>query len=272
MGNKDYDFIFHEYLVKYNIEVDYFNIQKKTRESYMYLEELKEIYFNSIEVETRTGSSNEIRRNFKRQILDLLEEFEELDRLPYDYFQESYIQDGKVKIRGHELKEGKLEDIINILSSFVKLKEKIDKLQLEILKHICDQYLIILQIITDNDNTGLDYVINLNEATMYKHFNIDTDLDRIDTIELGLAKGSKLDNMFNKKEKEILPYYLKVVNYDRLLERQRVLFKEYSKALIESMKLKAVQEEKEELQRYNRSIKILTALNVIVALIGIFGR
>lgn len=269
--NKDF-IVIHENLVEYDLQEDFFNICKKTRESYMFLRELKDIYFNSLQVENKANLDHHIRRKFKRETLSLLDEFEQLDSKIINPKNTLKFKDGKMIIdKLSDDKEQDLKEIILQLKNFIELREKIDELQLNILTHMCEQYIIILKGLSDrNDDFELDYLIKINDISMRLHFDIHTDLDRIDTIKLDLNRRSKMWKGLNEEEKNLLPCYLKVTNYDYMLNKRRELFKEYSKAMIESLKLKAIYAEKEELKKYNNNIRLLTILNIIIALIGIF--
>lgn len=270
MDNKD-DLIIHEYLIKYDIEDDYFNVWKETRESYMYLKELKEIYFNFIEIEKLVDSSLEKRKKYKRNILDLLDEYEKLDFHTLKEFNQTIVKDGNIEVRENHDYKINLGDFISHLDNFIKLKERIDSLQNDVLMHMCNQYNDILEkLCYEDDNLSLDYIIKMNDIIMYKHFDIHTDLDRIDTIELDINKKSKLWRNLKKEERDMLPYYIKATNYDYILMKRRKLFKYYSETLIETIKLKAIYDEENELRKYNKSIKVLTILNILIALIGIF--
>lgn len=269
MSKKKERLVLHEYLIEYDFINDFFDIWKRARESYMYLNELKNIYFNSLEIEKLAGSSKDYRKNLKRRILDILQEYEELDKDTLQNSNSVKIENGKIIWEEENKKESSYDNLKYILDKgidFILLTERIDKIQDEILIHLCEVYGVIAEKTSEKDEAlGIDYIAGLNNALLYSYFSIHTDLDRIDTVKLYTNDRAVLKYF---KEDE-LPYFLKVINYDYVLKKRRALFKGYSKFVIDLIKAKATNDEKIALEKYNRSIKILTIISITISLIGL---
>jgi hypothetical protein len=254
-----------ENLREVNIDVDFFQVAQETRVSYYYLESLENLFGTHI----CTSKDYDI-EGYRKKIEKISSTKTEYDNLESKVFKISKDYSKKKTCVD-------IENILNLTKDYIRLKEKIDKLQVEMLDYLLevDKNLIELYV---NKKPELE----LNElqmqyflkSLMKSAFYHSTDEDKIINWSLTLFETDLKKEA--KKKGIILPVKLKTCDYNYMIQKKRNLYKigreEFLNLIQESSKkeeellMKELNKKQFEL---NKIVKKISIIGIIIAVIGL---
>lgn len=260
--------IIHENLVEVDILYDFWNIQKQCRESYYYLYSLKEKLMN-LTVNQDTYNKDEHNELFDSS-KKLIEEFELLDKKIFS-LDDNITQEVAASIEdinNNNQQEMNLNITIDFIKQAILHKERIDCLQIRILKYLTKNQ--------NNINEGVSKkekkleVFYLNE--MYKSlftssFVRSVDEDKIVTYKL-FTKSKEVEKDL-KKEKIEMPIYLKAVDYSYVLSILRNKAKRSIELTGQLLELSVRVSEENKIISYTRTATYVAIVSTVISVISI---
>lgn len=241
---------------------DFYEIASQCRESKYYLDSL-EIFVTEhvVLTEDYEKSKHEALLNQLKNCKTLFKELE--NRIFFD--KQNKLSSGHVQIEVVVLIEACLE--------YIQLKEKIDELQLKILKYLYSVDHNLIHKFTE----GIDYLTALGaqysaKLHLLSAFTHSSEEDKYDNYRI-LLSNNVLIKEFSKKQN--YPISLKVRNYDFLLNKWRNQFKSIKQCtaelIVDSSRLKEEKEINRIVIEQSKQSKKINRLNIIAFLIAVIG-
>ncbi|NVK66317.1 MAG: hypothetical protein HWE22_17120 [Flavobacteriales bacterium] len=241
---------------------DFYEIAAECRESKYFLDSLE--VFATEHIVLPEDHNEEKFYSHSKRIKDCQKQFEELEKKVF-FNEENTLDDGRVKIDAFE--------IIDTGLKYIRLKEQIDQLQVDILEY---QYEISYNLL-NKFVEGKEYLKVLSsqyrsKSHLFSAFTHSRDEDKFDNYRITF-KNKGLIKEYSKKNE--YPIRLKVRNHEFLLNKWREQFKTIKQSevdlIIGSSRLEEEQEiNKISLEQHKQSKK-LNRLNVIAFAIAVIG-
>ncbi|WP_039653735.1 hypothetical protein [Clostridium tyrobutyricum] len=271
--------ILSENLRKVNIIDDFWDVAKECRESYYYLQSLKNFLNNGFILKIDEKYNEQFKEvnvdvaKISKEIESIDQEFTDLEN-PKDTCNEpnSYQY---TNAYNKKIKDIKDTELLNLLIRNIELREKIDEMQIKVLDIIIkNRDLVNKSIINNNQKLDTIYIQCIEDNLMTLAFNHSTREDKIDTYELFIE-----ENKIKNSSKEIrinLPYRCKVRDYSYIIKRKRYICKNYIKLTLKLVDLKTKVDENEEINKlnkkqyyFNKLVTILTIISTLCAILSI---
>lgn len=285
-GNKNKDFKISENLRRINIVDDFWELAKECRQSHYYLRSLKNFLNGSIVLKDN-GKDGDKFRGIEMEVKDLNSRIV----LAEDNFQlleasmvakknehdKSRINKSTEEAAATQLNDSidtdlfyvKVSELFQLLIKFVKLKEEIDKLQLDILVCIGKNRSTINQIVSKkNSKLETVYTQCIENSLIETAFNHSVDEDKIDTYEFYAVDNEARAEL--KKSGIVLPYCLKVVDYSFNIKANRKILENYLKLTLKLLDMNQRIDEENELKKLNHKqyyFNIVVTIFTIIATI-----
>jgi len=244
---------------------DLSKVTSKTRESIYFLQSI-ETFFKEHVVSKEHYNPDFLDEN-GRHIDECLNKFEELENKIYFPEKSQILPNGM-----HQLGINLIE-LSNIVIDYIELQEKVDELQLIILKYLFKIENDLLLNLGSKEKYLRDLVIQESGgAFLYSAFEHSHNEDRLDNYRIFLS-DKKTVKEYIKTHTHPIP--LKKRNYDFLLNKHRELYKIIRKAQIQLITNSSRLREEEEIKKMNLEqfklngkINKLTIITTILAIIG----
>lgn len=235
------------------------------RESIYYLESLSTLFREHVVLPQ--NHNPELHKERLKRINDCYTDFDKLEEKVYRPEGSEVLPDGT-----HRLLIDLIE-LTEICVEYVKLKERIDELQVEILKYLFDvENSLIRALIPEErylDNLKMSYSAKMLTYSAFEHSK---DEDRLDNYRFYI-NHKKEAKKYSKKNEH--PIRLKVRNYDYVLKKFRNMYKMTKNSQIQllsdSSRLREEQEVKEinnEQFSINKKVEKLTIIATVLGIIG----
>lgn len=286
MAKKNNDIItISENLIKIDILDNLWDVLKKCRESYYYLRSLKAM-LESGTLLVKKSDENENRdtemkvNESHKNMLSLEDEFNIIDSLLLnggDTSSQTLAEEEAATTKQQLVSDDSIKfmeeyKIFNIIISAINLKEKIDKLQLSILKFLYDTVNELnADIAKDYEKLNFLYISTLQRSLTKIRFEHSTDEDKINTYEISCKNNDVRRDLKIKNIK--LPYYIRSRDYSYNLDKLRFGYDEQSKLNIELISMLQTIKKEEELQKLNKrqyyfniTVTIFTVLSTLVGI------
>lgn len=289
MPKKEDTIILYENLRNIDILDDYWKIAKECRESYYNLLSLENFLNNKTMVLEKQQSSEEQLNKINElniSINKVKEEFIKTDGYIDNNINntDEISKEVSIDLSVHETDSKKYtkcneyiqeKAILGLLLDFIKLKENIDRIQLEVLtflnKNLNDINKVVL-----NDNKKLEniYVECSNELLVINAFRRSTDEDKIVTYKIN-CKNKELKEDF-KKQRIKLPKVVEVVDYSFNIKTLKRIYYKYSQLNIKLLEFSEKIEKQDKLDKLNKKqyyfniiVTISTIISTIIAIISL---
>lgn len=237
----DKQIILHENLVEIDLFKEFWDYQKKCRESLYHLRSLK-IALESIVVVNKKGedvkNTKEIIGRLHNKCKGLISKYEEHEKLFYDYDKKDNEAFSEVAITSDEdnltYLEGK--EILALIKTAISLKSDMDKVQIDILNLLIDESKhTIDSIIKGFDNLKMHFLKEKNTRLLYFRTNRSVDEDKIITYKINVS-NIKVKKDFIA-EKNQLPQWVKCEDYSYILDYKREEYNKFEGLVIEYLGL-----------------------------------
>ena len=258
--------VFIENLIELRLPQDLQKATTPPREAIYYLRSLATLYREHA-ADPKDFKEEEFLNNNKR-IEACFKEFEVLEKKLYYPEERQKIKGGGYKV------EIDFEELIEIIKRYIFLKEKIDILQLDILKYLFNVDSNLISNITSKEKFLKDLKVNyMSQILTYSVFEQSADEDKLDNYRIYI-EDSETVKEFSKDN--IYPIPLKIKNYDFLLRKYRNLYKKTKLIQVQILNDSSrLREEKEinkmskEQFRINKKMKLLTITTTILTIVGL---
>lgn len=277
---RDVIYLPREYERKIDIIKDFWLIQKECRESIYYLKSLiaRLDGFSMITKDNRSSEEFNKRIKIRKElILDskkICNEHEEQEKLLVSNEKVDIAKEIASDDESYEIKDCEDKFILDITVNTIKIKAKIDDLQVKIIDFLNYEMNAIIEEFIKKipEAEELHLAHNINKLN-YMAFNHNVDEDRIDTYLLDCS-DRKYKNIL-KKTNINLPYTINVKNYEYTLKKVRELYSRESEFSIHLITKANFFKENTQIKKMNKKLYyaniIVTILTVITTIIAIYG-
>lgn len=248
--------------IELTLPEDFYDIAAACRESKYYLDSLE--VFATEHVVLPKDYDKELYLGNLTRIKECKGRFEELENEIF-FNEKKRLPDGRSQIDFNQ--------IIQVTLAYIELKEDIDELQLDILKH---QYNLGYSLI-NKFTEGREYLKELStqyiaKYHLYSAFNHSRDENKFDNYRI---EFSIEESVTEYSKENVYPIQLKVRNYDYLLKKWREQFKTMKQSevdlIIGSSRLEEEQKlNKISIEQFKQNQK-LNKLNILATIIAIIG-
>lgn len=242
----DKQLILHENLVEIDLFKEFWDYQKKCRESLYHLKSLK-IALESIVVVNRNEEDvkkvKEVINKLHSKCNVLISKYEEQEKILYNYSKKNDEDFSEVAITIDEdnLTYLKDKEILKSMKTAISLKSEIDKVQIDILNLLIDESKnTIDSIIKGFENLVMHFLKEKNTRLLYFRTNRSVDEDKIITYKINISNiKAKKDFIAEKNQ---LPQWIKCTDYSYILDYKRQEYSKFEGLVIEYLGL--IQQEK----------------------------
>lgn len=236
------ELILHENLIEVDLLNDFWEYQKKSRESFYYLSS-KNIQLESVIVlnNRSENESNKIKAEIQRlynESKSLIVEYKQHDSFSKKMNEEDHNSIKEVAITNvkDDLTYLDGKRIVELFENCIKLKCEMDKMQLEILHLLIEESKNLIQcIIKGFKNLENKFLIEINESLLSVQTNHSVDEDKIITYCINIKNQSHRKDMI--KEGVDFPRNFKCVDYTYVLTKKREEYKKFNRLVIENLGL-----------------------------------
>ena len=237
----DKQIILHENLVEIDLFKEFWDYQKKCRESLYHLKSLK-IALESILVVNRNEEDakkvKEVINKLHSKCNVLISKYEEQEKILYNYSKKNDEDFSEVAITIDEDNLTYLTDkeILKSMKTAISLKSEIDKVQIDILNLLIDESKnTIDSIIKGFENLVMHFLKEKNTRLLHFRTNRSVDEDKIITYKINISNiKAKKDFIAEKNQ---LPQWIKCTDYSYILDYKREEYIKFEGIVIEYLEL-----------------------------------
>lgn len=249
-----------------NLPEDIQKITSPARESIYFLRSLENFFTNHV---VEKDDFDQVLFNERvKKIKGCYSEFDVLENKLYFPEDPIILSDGTYRT------EIELKELVKISIEYLKLKEEIDDLQLEILIYLFKVENNLISKISHNEEYLKPLVSkHIGNSFIYSAFEHSMDEDRLDNYRIFIT-DKKVAKKYSKEA--TYPIAVKIRNNDFLLKKYRNLYKIVKKTQIQlSSDISRLKEERDIQQmtieqfKTNKKINRLTLMTTIIAVIGV---
>lgn len=265
----------YENLIEVDLFEEFWEYNKKCRESSYYLKSLMIKLKEMMIVENENQHIDEIEKECNNLYLNGKKYLEEYYNLDNKFFQKSTDSNINKLTNNESDVEINHSELLNLFSSMLVLKSELDLVQINILDIIIEiNKSNIEKLIKGNDTLESDFLAELNLDVLSLESTHSTDEDKIVNYEIDIKNSKLKKELLNEGEK--FPKYIKVKDYTYNLLRLRKKYVKYDKLFVKYLGMIKDEKEKEILNKrneyqyyFNIIITISTVISLIIAIIGL---